>query len=100
VKSVTLARNDLAEFPDAVTARGAKHLQELMDMVAEGHRAVMFYLVGRGDCSAMTIASDIDPTYSEMLTKAMAAGVEVIVYQCSLSSKAITIDKPLGFNIS
>lgn len=103
VKSVTLARPNLkgptAEFPDSVTARGTKHLQELMDMVAEGHRAVMLYLVGRDDCKAMTIADDIDPTYGEMLVNAMAAGVEIIVYQCTLSTKGIAIDKPLPFNI-
>ena len=101
VKNVTL-RRDLskgapAEFPDGVTARGAKHLVELSDMVKEGHRAVMFYLVQRGDSGAMTIARDIDPTYGEALDKARAAGVEVIAYNCKVTSKSITVADPVDF---
>ena len=64
VKSVTLSRQaGVAEFPDSVTARGAKHLAELARMVDEGHRAIMFYLVQRTDCNVVTLASDIDPAY-------------------------------------
>ncbi len=101
VKNVTL-RRDLtkgapAEFPDGVTARGAKHLVELSDMVREGHRAVMFYLVQRGDADNMVIARDIDPTYGEALDKALKAGVEVIAYNCKLTSKAINIADPVEF---
>jgi len=101
VKNVTL-RRDLtkgapAEFPDGVTARGAKHLVELSDMVREGHRAVMFYLVQRGDADQMTIARDIDPTYGDTLDKARKAGVEVIAYNCKLTSKAITVADTVDF---
>ena len=101
VKSVTM-RRDLtkgapAEFPDGVTARGAKHLVELSDMVKQGHRAVMFYLLQRGDANRMTIARDIDPNYGEVLDNARRAGVEVVAFNCKLTSKAITVAKPVEF---
>ncbi|MCK5041936.1 MAG: DNA/RNA nuclease SfsA [Sphingomonadales bacterium] len=95
VKSVTLKRGDNAEFPDAVTARGTKHLNELIDMVKNGHRAVMFYLVQRGDCGAFNIADDIDPLYAKTLVKAKNAGVELLCYDCELTTKEININKPL-----
>lgn len=91
VKNVTLKRGQNADFPDAVTARGAKHLRELGDMVEEGHRAVMFYLVQRSDCSVMDIARDIDPTYDEELKAAIKRGVEVICYQCDVGLDEIKV---------
>ncbi len=94
VKNTTMRRNlqgGPVEFPDAVTARGAKHLVELSDMVADGHRAVMFYLVQREDADAFTVAGDIDPTYAEELTKAMKSGVEVVCYACTLSPEEIGV---------
>jgi len=99
VKNVTMRRHfgpkDPAEFPDAVTARGAKHLVELTDMVKKGARAVMFYMVQRGDCKSFTIASDIDPTYAIELKKALKSGVEAICYGCDVSPNGVTITKPL-----
>lgn len=95
VKNVTLRRGDNADFPDAVTSRGAKHLRELGDMVEEGHRAVMFYLVQRGDCSVMDIARDIDPTYDEELKNALKRGVEVICYQCDVGTDEIKVTTPV-----
>ncbi|EBA13721.1 DNA/RNA nuclease SfsA [Roseobacter sp. CCS2] len=98
VKSVTLSRQPgLAEFPDSVTARGARHLTELSRMVAEGHRAVMFYLVQRTDCAAVTLASDIDPTYKEAFDSAMVAGVTVLAQSCMISPAAITLGRPITF---
>ena len=95
IKNVTMKRNldrsEPAEFPDGVTARGAKHLVELTDMVAEGHRAVMLYLVQRNDCDAFNLARDIDPEYGNAYDKATAAGVEVIGYTCKLDEKKINI---------
>jgi len=98
VKNTTM-RRDLspgapAEFPDAVTARGAKHLVELGDMVDEGHRAVMFYLIQRDDADAFTVAADIDPTYAKGLDEAMKRGVEVIAYHCRVSPQEIEIAGP------
>ena len=90
VKNVTLKRNDsLAEFPDSVTARGAKHLKELVSMVEQGHRAVMFYLIQRTDCTKFQIAADIDPLYAAAFKEAIAAGVEIICYDCHISTKEI-----------
>lgn len=95
IKNVTMKRNlersEPAEFPDGVTARGAKHLVELTDMVADGHRAVMVYLVQRDDCDAFNLARDIDPEYGAAYDKATAAGVEVIGYTCQLDEKEIVV---------
>ncbi len=99
VKNTTM-RRDLtpgapAEFPDSVTARGAKHLDELSDMVREGHRAVMFYLVQRDDADSFTVAADIDPTYAERLKSAMQAGVEVVAYTCRITPDEIVVTDPV-----
>ncbi|MEP2783093.1 MAG: DNA/RNA nuclease SfsA [Pseudoruegeria sp.] len=94
VKNVHFKRNgDLAEFPDSVTARGKKHLEELSEMVAEGHRAVMFYLIQRTDCTRFALADDLDPAYAEAFEKARAKGVEVLCYDCEISTKEITLGK-------
>lgn len=96
VKSVTLRREGpLAEFPDAVTARGTRHLAELAEMVRQGRRAVLLFLVQRADCEAVAPAADIDPAYAEALTGAMDAGVEILCYQCNLSPEAVALDARL-----
>lgn len=92
VKNVTLRRNEKAEFPDAVTARGAKHLVEMTNMVAGGARAVMVYLVQREDCDSFSVAGDIDPTYADNLTEALSKGVEAVCYTCRLTPEEITVD--------
>lgn len=98
VKSVTLSRQPgLAEFPDSVTARGARHLAELARMVAQGHRAVMFYLVQRTDCQAVTLAGDIDPAYKRAFDLAAAAGVTVLAQACRIDPTAITLGDPIPF---
>ncbi len=99
VKNVTM-RRDLSkdgpvEFPDAVTARGTKHLAELSNMVREGHRSVMFYLVQRADGRAFAIAGDIDPVYAEGLAAARSAGVEALCYGCKLTRRQITVAGPV-----
>jgi sugar fermentation stimulation protein A len=100
VKNVHLRREGaLAEFPDAVTARGAKHLVELGDMVEAGHRAVMVYLVQRMDCDRFAIARDIDPAYDEGLRVARERGVEVLCYACRLTTEEITVDRALNLAI-
>ena len=95
VKNVTLKVGDEARFPDAVTARGAKHLEELMDMVRDGHRAVMVYLVQRADCENFSIAEDIDKKYADTLRKAIDGGVEVLCYHCTLTPNEIKAAAPL-----
>ena len=99
VKNVTLRRGlekgDPVEFPDSVTSRGAKHLVELSDMIKEGHRSVMVYLVQREDAETFTVAGDIDPDYKAALDKAIAAGVETLCYECKLDTDGIEVSKPL-----
>lgn len=96
VKSVTLRRRGgLAEFPDCVTARGAKHLRELAEMSTKGARAVLLYLIQRDDCTEMAVAEDLDPGYGAAFTAARAAGLEVLTYACRLSPTAITLGTPL-----
>ena len=94
VKSVTLRRPDgpdprAAEFPDAVTARGAKHLAELSQRARHGERAVMLYLVQRADCAHFALAEDIDPTYAAAFADARRAGVEAVCYDCHLDKREI-----------
>lgn len=96
VKNVHLMRESgLAEFPDSVTKRGAKHLDELANMVREGHRAVMVYLIQRGDAERLAFARDIDPAYGAAFDDAIKAGVEAIAYVCTLSLANIVVDRPV-----
>ncbi len=100
IKNVHLMRQTgLAEFPDSVTKRGTKHLVELGNMVAAGHRAVMLYLVQRSDCDRFAIAGDIDPTYAEELHRAMGSGVEAICYDCQIDTTGIQVRKPLQLEL-
>ena len=86
VKNTTLLREPgLAEFPDAVTSRGAKHLNELAEMVRQGARAVMVYMVHRNDAERFSFANDIDPSYLEAYKQAVAAGVEALAYACEVT---------------
>lgn len=92
VKSITFSRRQgLAEFPDSPSIRAAKHVTELTNMVKDGARAVMLYVVQRDDCDRFCIAADVDPKYQEALGIAQKAGVENICYACTLSPEAITI---------
>ena len=92
VKNVHMLRKPgLAEFPDSVTERGAKHLVEMSAMVASGHRAVMVYLVQRGDAKQFTLASDIDTNYAQAFAKARAAGVEALACRCQITPAGIAI---------
>src|SRR5262249_36930508 len=94
VKNVHLSRrHGLAEFPDSVTARGTKHLRELTNMVRAGHRAVMLFLIQRGDAKKLALARDVDADYGAAFDVAVAAGVETIALRCRLTSEEIVIDK-------
>lgn len=96
VKSVTLCRSpELAEFPDSVTARGAKHLHELAAMAQAGHRAVMFFLVQRTDCLRFSLASDLDPNYSTAFETARKAGVEIMCHGTHITPDGVTLGPPV-----
>jgi sugar fermentation stimulation protein A len=98
VKSVTLSRKaGLAEFPDSVTERGAKHLRELSAMVVEGHRAMMLYLVQRDDCTGFALAADIDVIYTGEMAKALKAGVEVICLVTKPTPSGVSLVEELPF---
>ncbi len=96
VKNVHLMRTPgLAEFPDSVTARGARHLDDLAAMAGAGHRAVMLYCVQRTDCDRLALAADIDPAYAAAFDRARAAGVEALAWRCAISPAGITLDRPV-----
>ncbi len=98
VKSVTLeGRGQRARFPDAVTARGTKHLRELIHVVEQGQRGVLVFCVQLTEVEEVSAAQDIDPFYTQTLSEAIAAGVEVLVYGCRLSANEIVIDRKLTF---
>ena len=96
VKAVTLCREPgLAEFPDTRTARGTKHLQELVKVMDESARAVMLYVVHRDDCARVTVAADIDPAYGRAWQAAREAGVEMLARGCEISPRGVTLGAAL-----
>ena len=96
VKNVTLEGPDgLVMFPDAVTTRGTKHLRELMDVVDQGHRAVLFFCVQVNNALKMEVASHIDPEYAKTLAEAVAVGVEVIAWRADLSAQEIVLSQAI-----
>ena len=98
IKNVHLSRSTgLAEFPDSVTARGAKHLAELSAMAAAGHRAVMVYVIQRNDAMEFALARDIDATYAVAFDRAQKAGVEMLAYDCRMSLEDITVGERVRF---
>jgi len=98
VKNCTLVEGNMAYFPDAVTARGLKHIEELVKLKKKGHRAVMFYLIQRMDAEHFQPASHIDPAYSTALYNAHQTGIEILVYDVHLTLKGISIRKSLPFS--
>ena len=96
IKNCHLRRTGtLAEFPDCVAARSAKHLRELEAMVAQGDRAVVFFVVQRTDCDAFSACRELDPAFAAALDQAAANGVEVLVYACDISPSAVTVSHRL-----
>ncbi len=94
MKNVHLMRQPgLAEFPDSVTSRGAKHLDELGDMVEAGHRAVMVFLIQYGGADRFSLARDIDPAYGRAFDRARARGVEMLAWRCRLSPEEIVVER-------
>jgi sugar fermentation stimulation protein A len=99
VKNVTLVEDEIALFPDAITERGTKHLNELMQVVNEGSHAVMFFVVQRQDASLFRPARHIDPLYSATLRQAFESGVEILVYQAMVTPTEIVLNKKLEFEL-
>ncbi len=100
VKSVTLSRQQgIAEFPDSVTTRGTRHLNELTRMVADGYRAMMVYLIQRSDCTEFRVAADIDPAYAAALDNALYNGVEAVCYSCNLNNNEIIVSQRIPIHL-
>jgi sugar fermentation stimulation protein A len=101
VKSVTLGfdGSSIAAFPDAVTQRGAKHLRELAALSRDGVRAVLLYCVNLTGIDAVRPAVEVDATYAEALTEAVAAGVQVLAYGVQLTPESIHIDRRLDIHL-
>ena len=97
VKSVSLKIDDYLAFPDAVTSRGTKHLNELYEMTLQGHRAVMLYIIQRTDNLPFRLACEIDKKYCELFNEVTKKGVEVLVYQSYIDFENIKIDKKVLF---
>ena len=96
VKNVTLFRDkETAEFPDAITDRGSKHLIELSKLPSKNTRAVMLFLIQRDDCKKFQIASDIDQIYYDNFKTVIKKGVEIICYNCSFESEQIRVNKKI-----
>ena len=100
VKNVTLSRfKGLAEFPDAITSRGLKHINELINASKKGYKIFMLYLIQRDDCKSFKIAEDIDTEYSNSLSKAVKKKLNVLCYDCKFLSKGIKLNKKIKFKI-
>ena len=100
VKNVTLSRQKgIAEFPDAVTTRGLKHIKELMKAKKIGYEIYLFFVIQRNDCRKFELAKDIDPEYCELLTKAVKKNLKILCYDCKFSSKGIKLNREIKFKI-
>ena len=97
VKNVTLSRNSgLAEFPDAVTSRGLKHIRELLNAKKKGYEIYLLFVIQRDDCEKFQIAKDIDPKYYELLVKAVKKKLHLLCYDCKFSPKGIKLNNKIN----
>ena len=98
VKNVTLVRgNKIAEFPDAITSRGTKHLKELINAKKKGYESYMLYLIQREDCKSFKIANDIDREYKTAFNEALKNGVKMLCYDCKLSDEEIKLNNQISY---
>ena len=96
VKNVTLSRkNKVAEFPDAITARGLKHIKELIKASKKNYKIFILFLIQRNDCKSFSIAKDIDPNYASALSKAFKNKLNILCYDCKFSSKGIKLNNKI-----
>ena len=95
-KNVTLLRNNkIAEFPDAVTSRGTKHLNELISAKKRGFQSLILYLIQRNDCTAFKVAGDIDKNYKIAFDNAVKAGVKILCYDCKISNEEVKLNNQI-----
>ena len=100
VKNVTLSRKKgLSEFPDTITSRGLKHINQLVEASKKNFKIFILYLVQRNDCNLFTIAKDIDPNYASALTNAVKNKLNVLCYDCKFSPKGIKVNKRIKIKI-
>lgn len=100
VKNVTLSRKKkIAEFPDAITSRGLKHIKELIRASKKGYKIFILFVVQRDDCNLFSIAEDIDPGYAKTLRAAFKKKLNVICYDCKFSAKGIKLNKRIKVKI-
>ena len=98
VKNVTLSREKkIAEFPDAITSRGLKHLNELCKAIRQGYQSYILYLIQRSDCDSFRIAEDIDEKYKVAFNKAIKSGVKILCYDCKLSNEEIKLNNRINY---
>jgi sugar fermentation stimulation protein A len=98
VKNVTLKRkNKIAEFPDSITTRGTKHLNELINATKKGFKSYLLFVIQRDDCNTFEIAKDIDPVYSKTLIRAIKHNVKILCYDCKFLSKGIVLNNKIKF---
>ena len=101
VKNVTLSRKKgLAEFPDAVTSRGLKHINELLKANKKGFEIYLFYVIQRNDCVKFDLAKDIDPNYCKLLLKAVKKNLNILCYDCKFSTKGIELNRKIKLNFN
>ena len=99
VKNVTLSRKKrLAEFPDSITSRGLKHINELVKASKKNYQIFILYVIQRDDCNSFTIAKDIDPNYASALTRAVKNQLKILCYDCKFSSKGIKLNNKIKIN--
>ena len=97
---MTLSRKKgLAEFPDSVTARGLKHINELIKASKKNYEIYILYLIQREDCKTFSIAKDIDKDYANALNKAVKSKLNILCYDCKFSSKEIKLNNKMKINI-
>ena len=95
IKNCSLVEDGWAMFPDAVTARGTKHLHELASLVEQGHQGVLFFCIQRNDADKFRPAAHIDPLYAKTLSEVARKGVQILAYQAEVTPEAIEISKAI-----
>jgi len=98
IKNVTLSREKkIAEFPDAITSRGTKHLNELVVAKRKGFESYILYLIQREDCNLFKIANDVDKEYKFAFDEALKSGVKILCYDCKLNTKEIKLNNQINY---